>query len=394
MNRVGVWSWVGLVTLFFGWNSLPIARAAQDDPPPKKAAADSKRPQDPNQVLADLIAKTEAIGKKLQKLQQDYQKAKPEERKKISDEFDLLRGELQKELFPQMVKVALPLYLKDDKNKEAEEVVLGHLHALYTENKYDEVIATWEKLSAAGRKSPVLLNLAGVAYFATQQFDKAKTILEEAQEAGGPAFDQLGARYLDEIPNYLKYWKKEQEIRAREAAAPEAEKLPHVVFKTTKGDIEFELFENQAPNTVANFISLVEKKKYDGIAFHRVLPNFMAQGGDPNTLDDDPANDGQGGPGYTIECECYRPDARMHFQGSLSMAHAGKDTGGSQFFITHLPTSHLNPDAKIERGHTVFGRVVKGMLVAASLQAKDKIISAKVLNKRNHKYEPVTTKAR
>ncbi|MCY2964071.1 MAG: peptidylprolyl isomerase [Planctomycetota bacterium] len=166
--------------------------------------------------------------------------------------------------------------------------------------------------------------------------------------------------------------------------------MPQVVFKTNKGDIVIELFENEAPNTVANFISLVEKKKYDGIKFHRVIPNFMAQGGDPNTLDEDPQNDGQGGPGYSIPCECYNGNARMHFQGSLSMAHAGKDTGGSQFFITHLPTPHLNPNLEEERGHTVFGRVIKGLDIALALRVGDEIESARVLRKRKHPYEPET----
>ena len=115
-----------------------------------------------------------------------------------------------------------------------------------------------------------------------------------------------------------------------------------MLIKTNKGDIEVELFENEAPNTVANFITLVEKGFYNGLSFHRVLPNFMAQGGDPK-------GDGTGGPGYTIADECSGPNHRLHFRGSLSMAkEARPDTGGSQFFITFVPTSHLDGI------HTVF----------------------------------------
>jgi cyclophilin family peptidyl-prolyl cis-trans isomerase len=149
--------------------------------------------------------------------------------------------------------------------------------------------------------------------------------------------------------------------------------------------LEIELFENEAPNTVANFISLVEKGYYNGLVFHRVLANFMAQGGDPT-------GSGSGGPGYRIACECSKPEARMHFRGSLSMAHAGRDTGGSQFFLTFLPTTHLN------HRHTCFGRVVRGMDVLSRLQRRDpespnppepdKILEAKVLRKRPHAYEP------
>ena len=156
-------------------------------------------------------------------------------------------------------------------------------------------------------------------------------------------------------------------------------------MKTNRGDIVIELFEDQAPNTVANFISLIEDKFYDGLTFHRVLENFMAQGGCPK-------GDGTAGPGYSIPCECYTDNYRKHFRGTLSMAHAGRDTGGSQFFLTFLPTPHL--DGK----HTAFGRVVEGMDVLPKLKRRDpdkpdgsdpdKIIEAKVLRKRPHPYKP------
>jgi cyclophilin family peptidyl-prolyl cis-trans isomerase len=184
-------------------------------------------------------------------------------------------------------------------------------------------------------------------------------------------------------------WTKEQEIRKAEASEQDpAKKLPRVELTTTKGTIVLELFENEAPNTVANFISLVEAKFYDGVVFHRVLPNFMAQGGDPTGT-------GMGGPGYSFDCECGSkfPQARKHFRGSISMANAGPNTNGSQFFLTFVPTSFL------DGRHTVFGRVVDGIEVLADLQrvdpsdenAKipdlDKIVEAKVLNKRDHAYQ-------
>ncbi|MBR5161326.1 MAG: peptidylprolyl isomerase [Thermoguttaceae bacterium] len=125
-------------------------------------------------------------------------------------------------------------------------------------------------------------------------------------------------------------------------------------MQTSAGDITIELFVNEAPNTVANFVELVNKGFYDGLTFHRVMQGFMAQGGDPN-------GNGTGGPGYCIPCEVDNPNARVHFRGSLSMAHAGKDTGGSQFFITFVPTKWL--DGK----HTVFGRVVSGLDVLAKI---------------------------
>jgi cyclophilin family peptidyl-prolyl cis-trans isomerase len=166
-----------------------------------------------------------------------------------------------------------------------------------------------------------------------------------------------------------------------------------VKLKTSKGDIVVELFENEAPNTVANFITLVEAGKYDGLAFHRVLPHFMAQGGDPQ-------GDGSGGPGYRIRCECNKPNARMHFRGSLSMAHAGLDTGGSQFFMMFRPSGPI-AGYDLNGKHTVFGRIIEGLDVLSKIQRTenekgektnqdvDKIIEAKVLRKRDHEYKVV-----
>ena len=168
-------------------------------------------------------------------------------------------------------------------------------------------------------------------------------------------------------------------------AASAAEKNPQVLFKTSKGDVTLELFEDAAPNTVANFVNLVEKGFYDGLTFHRVLDGFMAQGGCPKGT-------GTAGPGYRIKCECYSPKALRHERGVIAMAHAGKDTGGSQFYITFVKTPHL--DGK----HTVFGRVVKGMDVIDAFNRSgrgkppEKITKATVISKRDHEYKPETLK--
>jgi cyclophilin family peptidyl-prolyl cis-trans isomerase len=204
----------------------------------------------------------------------------------------------------------------------------------------------------------------------------------EATEKRAQPTAALVVQLLQDPDSLKKNWAKERLIREDEA---KTDNLPRVLLKTTKGDIELELFENEAPNTVANFISLVESGLYKDTPFHRVLPGFMAQGGDPK-------GNGSGGPGYNIPCECYEPNHRLHFRGSLSMAHAGRDTGGSQFFLTFIPTVHLDGH------HTVFGRVIGGMDVLAKLQRRDpekdtevrpdKILDAKVIRKRPHEYKP------
>ena len=146
-------------------------------------------------------------------------------------------------------------------------------------------------------------------------------------------------------------------------------------IETSKGPIKLKLFEKEAPKTVANFVELVKKGFYDGTSFHRVIPNFMIQGGDPlsKTL---PAGDpriGTGGPGYKIPCET-AGNPEKHTPGTLSMAHAGKNTGGSQFFITHKATAHL------DGVHTVFGRVASAddQKVVNAIAGGDKIVKVTI----------------
>jgi peptidyl-prolyl cis-trans isomerase B (cyclophilin B) len=135
----------------------------------------------------------------------------------------------------------------------------------------------------------------------------------------------------------------------------------HAAIHTDKGVMKVEFFEKDAPNTVKNFVTLAQKGFYDGVKFHRVIPNFVIQGGDPTGT-------GAGGPGYTIKCEL-TGENQYHDRGVLSMAHAGRDTGGSQFFICHSRenTKHL------DRMHTVFGKVVEGLEVIDQIKQGDKI---------------------
>jgi peptidyl-prolyl cis-trans isomerase B (cyclophilin B) len=142
-------------------------------------------------------------------------------------------------------------------------------------------------------------------------------------------------------------------------------------IETSKGTITADLFDDETPNTVANFEKLANSEFYDGTRFHRVIPNFMVQGGDPLSRDPNNPRVGTGGPGYTIKCETDR-NVHRHETGTLSMAHAGKNTGGSQFFITHCPQPHL------DRVHTVFGQVRDGMDVVNRIARNDEIKSIRV----------------
>ena len=146
-------------------------------------------------------------------------------------------------------------------------------------------------------------------------------------------------------------------------------------FETNRGTVVAELYEKDAPKTVENFETLANKGYYDGVKFHRVIPGFVVQGGDPYSRDL-PVGDrrvGTGGPGYTIKCET-KGNPRTHELGALSMAHAGKDTGGSQFFIVldENNTRHLNGV------HTVFGQVTQGLEILPQIKANDTITKVRV----------------
>lgn len=130
------------------------------------------------------------------------------------------------------------------------------------------------------------------------------------------------------------------------------------VFHTAKGDFEVELFAAQAPQTVNNFVFLAREGFYNGTTFHRVIPGFMAQGGDPTGT-------GTGGPGYQFRDERGALDLKHDSEGVLSMANAGPNTNGSQFFITYGPTPHLNGK------HGVFGKIISGMNVVRSIEERD-----------------------
>lgn len=137
-----------------------------------------------------------------------------------------------------------------------------------------------------------------------------------------------------------------------------------VSIETNRGTVELELFPEHAPQTVNNFVFLAREGFYDGVTFHRVISDFMIQGGDPTGT-------GRGGPGYCFEDECQGNPLR-HERGVISMANAGPNTNGSQFFITHSPQPHL--DGK----HTVFGRVTKGMDVVDDIRQGDAMIKITV----------------
>ena len=380
----------------------PVVLADQTAPPKAAAKAETAAPAEATPAaqpgpkaaaFAKKFAEWKELLTELRTLREEYPSAKADRQEEIKATY---KGLIEKGMVmqPEVSKAAEEAYVENPGvDKEVEQFLLASCAGNVQMDNYEEGLRLADMLINGKCEEKKTYLWGGVSAFCVAELDKAEKYLNKAADlgeqlkTGKESVDSLMMQFLQEPSIHKNDWKKEQEIRAAEAKADD---LPRVLLKTNKGDIEIELFENEAPIATANFISLIEKGFYNGLTFHRVLDGFMAQGGCPR-------GDGTGGPEYNIPCECHQPNFRKHFRGSLSMAHAGRDTGGSQFFLTFVPTSFL------DGRHTAFGRVVGGIDVLAkirkrdpddkkaTLPAPDKILEAKVLRKRDHEYVPKKT---
>jgi len=362
---------VGVLLGSLVWIAAVPAAETENGPAAGTTAADAKATftkaqQDLKRLIGELAA-----------LQAEYQQPGAD-KARIEKRFNEARNDARAAA-ASLESSATAVLIAEPDNAEAVEVVRDVLQGAMASDDPRKALAVAETLQGAGVADGPTLLAGATAAMTVSQLGKAAEFVKAAAAAGVEpgSIKSLEESIAAERP------KVEAEM-AKRAAEAEADDLPRVQLETTKGTIVVELFENEAANTVANFISLVEQHFYDGTPFHRVIPQFMAQGGDPTGT-------GTGGPGYAIACECGLPGARKHFLGSLSMAHAGKDTGGSQFFLTFRPTEHL------DGRHTVFGRVIEGFDVLPKLQRTegeraggqpDRIVKAEVVRKRDHAYEP------
>jgi len=209
--------------------------------------------------------------------------------------------------------------------------------------------------------------IAGLIY-ATREQQKAPELL---QGEDGQAIDYAGP-YTTEKTNDLQPMSASNETN------------PVAVFTTNYGDIKIELYADAMPITVGNFVKLAQEGYYDGTKFHRVIPNFMIQAGDPNTKTDDTASYGTGGPGYTIQDEFVTDERLTNTRGTIAMANTGQpNSGGSQFFINTVDNTFLDFDKDpLTSRHPVFGRVISGMDVVDAISAVER-------NQRDLPLEPV-----
>lgn len=351
----------------------------------KTEAPKTKATDDPEQAAADYdgaIAQWKEMLAKLRDLRTQWASTRPQERAPIEKEYQALVEEAEAFETKMIAAAEAAVATESKKKSEAGKLLAEQLKYDVDRDDYEAALPIARVLIEHGYENPRIYNYGGMAAVCTNHFDEAEQWLKEGDKHS--VLDVPQKQFLEHLDEYQELWRQEQELRDAEAKADD---LPRVLLKTNKGDLVVELFENEAPNTVANFLTLVEKGYFDGLEFHRVMPHFMAQGGDPK-------NDGTGGPGYTIPDEQKLPEHRNHFRGSLSMANTGQpNSGGSQFFVMFRPTMHLNGR------HAVFGRVMEGFDVLAKIQRNrdendeptgdkpDKIVSAKVLRKRPHEYK-------
>jgi cyclophilin family peptidyl-prolyl cis-trans isomerase len=341
-------------------------------------------------------AQYKEIVKQMYELRDRFPSAAPDDRPAMEKKFNDLMKE-GSALRPKVLALAEKAYVENPKDETIGGLMFSAVDTMVGGDEYDEALRLAQQMIENKFPDTRIYNLAGAAAFFTSKYDDAEKYLKKAAES--KSLNDKGQEVLEGLDKYREKWARE--LKAREADAKSD--LPRVKLTigdskgNVKGEILVELFENDAPNTVANFLSLVDKKFYDNTVFHRVLGGFMAQGGDPEGT-------GRGGPGYCIADECKQPGHREHFRGSLSMAHtAAPDSGGSQFFICFAPKQNL------DGGYTVFGRVVEGLDVLAKIQrthtmdekqgnevqipgvVPDKIIKAEMLpSKREHPHQPKT----
>ncbi len=359
-------------------------QAQQSSPKPK--ADSGQKAQGAKAEFDQLFKQFKDLLGEIRQLQLEYKKVKPVQRPPIEQAFQEKTARAR-EMLTRLKQLAEEAFRADPSQKEIARFLAVAAIQANRQGNLEEAVRLFELLDSKGFGHPEMNLLAGEAAFNLGRYDLAEKFLTRAQKAGN--LSKQHQQLLAQLPKEKELWAQEQKLRQEEAKRGDQDPkaLPRVLLRTTKGDVLIELFEDQAPNTVANFIHLVEKGFYNGLTFHRVIPGFVAQGGDPK-------GDGTGGPGYTIPDEHNRKDARRHYWGSVAMARTGEpNTAGSQFYIAlkRLPA--------LDGAYTVFGRVIQGMDVAVKLNPQDpqdkqntrppdRILSAQVVRKRNHPYVP------
>ncbi|MBX9791566.1 MAG: peptidylprolyl isomerase [Pirellulales bacterium] len=321
----------------------------------------------------------------MQELHVRFLASNPENRKVVRQEYGEVLAESERVLH-ELMPVLKRAYTANPTDPELMDFMSTIAILNFDGDKFDDALDLAECLIANNFPKPEVYDLAGLAAHELDRLDDAEKYLRIAAEKN--ALSSYGRELLAELPNYRAVVEAEM---ARRAASDEKGDLPRVRLHTTRGDIVLELFEDDAPNTVASFLGLVADGFYDGLNFHRVVSAFGAMSGSPT-------NDGQGGPGYETLFEGNSAQPLPHLRGTVSMVPLTKRTNGSQFFITLRPSRAAGLNGK----QTVFARVIEGMDVVTrlhrfdtvepnSLFEPDRILEATIIRRRSHRYDALTT---
>ena len=290
---------------------------------------------------------------KLRQIDEAYRNARPEQRETLRAEYTRLI-DIGNSLQDDLIRAAAVTYASNPtSHRELALFLRGVVYQLTSHEDYEEALRTGQLLVDNYFEDGSVYDLCGVCAFTVNEFRLAEQHFSQAKKAD--ALSPVGAQRRAQLPYYKDAWDRETERRTAERTAGN---LPRVLLLTSQGEIELELFENEAPVTVANFLQLVADGFYDGLEFYRVTACSTAVSGCPE-------GDGTGGPGYTIASECSRPDHRLHFRGSVGMVRSGPWTHGSQFYLTFAPAQDL------DNRQTVFARVIRGIEVLARLQRRE-----------------------
>ena len=377
--------------LSFSATSFVLAQGVQKKAAPAPQAAGADAGMKPamakyRQAQADL----KSALREAAELQRKYLgiKTTDEEKEEIGERLEKISKVVSK-IHPKLFDLAEKAWLEEPSREDGEflNFIIQVLETRMTVGEYERANAIMEGLISLKIPEilPDLYDAAGEIAFMLNDFEQAARFVELAEQ--NKVLSERCAGFKKDLSYYRSSWAKESVFRQQDS---EKKDLPRVTLDTTKGKIVLELYEDQTPNTVANFVYLVEKGFYDGMFFEQVIPGEGAVAG--RSLENP-----DGGPGWTIRDEFDPTNSRNHYRGTISMLRGEPNSAGSMFFISFSPIKDL--DGK----YVVFGRVIEGMDVLTKLQIMDpvnpdpmaepdQIEKASAVTKRDHKYRPKVIK--
>lgn len=377
-----------IVALIAAWG-LAIGTAAWADDTATEASAATPAPSAEalaaRQEFDQAIKPWRRLARQMQELRTRFLASNAENRKVVREEYGKVLTDSERVL-RELVPVLKKAYAANPADPELSELMITLAKLFFDGDKFESSLELAEGLIAQDSPSIGAYDIAGQSAHELDRLDDAEKYFRLGLEKN--ALSPFGRQLLEELPQRRTLVEAEMARRAADEAKGD---LPRMRLHTTRGDIVLELFEDDAPNTVASFLGLVADGFFDDLAFHRVISGFGAMSGSPTS-------DGQGGPGYETLVENDSAHARPHLRGAVSMVPLTKRTNGSQFFITLRPSRAKGLDGK----QTVFGRVIEGMDVATwlhrydaqepnSLFEPDRILEATIIRRRGHRYDAVTT---